>query len=138
MLFFLYDYMVKRIITLHHKHLRFLWLLDGKERLTSFGESEPEEMGSSFSWQDSGSFLCLSRKCKKSDSLVFHLHTHRTRASISTVMFGQLGLFAVPPSLTESITHFILQNSSVQKVCSPLDVLYLDLFIYSWNNFCKH
>lgn len=49
-----------------------------KERLTSSGESEPEEISPSCSWQDSGSFLCLSRKREKSDFLVFHLHAQRT------------------------------------------------------------
>lgn len=31
-----------------------------------------KEIGPSCSWQDLGSFLCLSRKCKKSDFSVFH------------------------------------------------------------------
>lgn len=62
------------IVSLVH----FLWLLCVQERLTSSGESKPEEISPSCSWQDSGSFLCLSRKREKSDFLVFHLHAQRT------------------------------------------------------------
>lgn len=56
----------------------FLFCCCVRERLTGSGDSEPEETSPSSSWQDSARFLCLSRKCKKSDFRVFHLHTHRT------------------------------------------------------------
>lgn len=47
--------------------------------LWSTRESEPEESGPSCSWQDSVSFLCLSRKYTKSEFSVFHLPAYRAR-----------------------------------------------------------
>lgn len=81
-----------RMITLclHKITPDFLWLWCMKEKLRSSGESEPEELGPSCSWQDSGSFLCLSRKCTKSDYTVFHLHAYRTGNPVSPCLVGLL------------------------------------------------
>lgn len=68
----------------------FLWPGCMKEKLWSSGESEPEELGPSCSWQDSGSFLCLSRKCTKSDYTFFHLPAYRTGNPVSHYLVGLL------------------------------------------------
>lgn len=56
-----------------------------KERMRSSAGSEPQGIDPSCSLQDSGSFLCLSRKCKKSDFWVFHLPAHRSADYVSTI-----------------------------------------------------
>lgn len=97
----------QQIMVWLHKLFSFLWLRCVKERLTSSGESEPEESGPSCSWQDSGSFLCLNRKCEKSDFLVFHLHTHRIGASVFPVCFIACVIYwnILPSCLTLCLFH---------------------------------
>lgn len=57
----------------------------GKERPRNSAGSELQGIDPSCSLQDSGSFLCLSRKCKKSDFWVFHLPAHRTADYVSSI-----------------------------------------------------
>lgn len=75
----------------------FGWNMERKDWQARENQSQ-KKIGPSFSWQDSSSFLCLSRKCKKSDFLVFHFHTHITRASVflvCSVVMVPVGIFSL-------------------------------------------
>lgn len=75
----------QKLLTMSLHKLFFSGSFMGKGRLRSSAGSEPQGINPSCSLQDSGSFLCLSRKCKKSDFWAFHLPAHRTADFVSSI-----------------------------------------------------